>query len=394
MYIAILQRLILGYVRVEVEGYYIERFINICHNKKVLIWNLKKEKGIKLFLNIGIKDFKSLKPISRRTNCKIKIKRKNGIPFILHKYEKRKIFAIFLIIIAIFIYTSSKYVWNIEIKVKDNLQIEKIEEDLANLGLKKGMLKSKIETDKIINQIRLKRNDISWMGVELRGTNAIVKIVKANEKPDLIDVKDYCNIVASKSGTITRIIAQNGTAIVKVGDQVNKGDILIAGYMEGKYTDKRYVHSLGEVQAKVIYQKSEKIPLNQEKLIETGESEKRFQIKFNNFQINFYKTLSKFKIYDTIYSEKKLKLFYNFYLPFSVVKITNKEQVKETNKYSKEEAIELGKEKISNDIENNISNKENIQDIIVDTNEQQEYIEVCVTYVVLENIESYEKLEV
>ena len=70
MYIAILLRLILGYVIVEVEGYYIERFINICQNKKILIWNIKREKGVKLFFNIGIKDFRKLKQIARKTNRK------------------------------------------------------------------------------------------------------------------------------------------------------------------------------------------------------------------------------------------------------------------------------------------------------------------------------------
>ena len=36
---------------------------------------------------------------------------------------------------------------------------------------------------------------------------------------------------------------------VKVGDIIEKGDILIGGYMEGKYTGIRNVHSLGEVKA-------------------------------------------------------------------------------------------------------------------------------------------------
>ena len=394
MYIAILLRLIFGYVKVEIEGYYIERFINICQNKKILIWNLKREKGVKLFFNIGIKDFKSLKQISRKTNCKIKIIRKKGMPFLLHRYKKRKIFAIFLVLIFFFIYTSSRYVWNIDVNVENDLSIENIEKDLYNLGLKRGIRKASIDTDKIINEIRLKRNDISWIGIDLKGTNAIIKIVKADEKPDLIDSSDYCNIVAAKSGVITNIIAQNGTALVATGDQVNKGDVLIAGYMEGKYTDKRYVHSLGEVQAKIKYKKSEKIYLNQDILKETGNQEKKFQIKFNNFQINFYKTLSNFKIYDTIYKEKKLKIFSNFYLPISVMEITNKEQIKETKNYSKEEAIEVEKEKLGAEIEKDIANKENIQDIKVDTIEQQDCIEVCVTYEVLENIEDYEKLEI
>ena len=392
MYIGILLRLILGYVKVEVEGYYIERFINICQNKRILIWNLKREKGVKLFFNIGIKDFRKLKTISRKTNCKIKISKKNGIPFLLNRYKKRKIFAIALVFIVLFIYLSSRYVWNIDVSVEDGLVIENIENDLSDLGLKKGCKKSNIDTDKIINEIRLKRDDISWIGIDLKGTNAIIKIVKLDEKPDLIDNSEYCNIIASKSGIITKIIAQNGTALVKIGEQVNKGDILIAGYMEGKYTDKRYVHSLGEVQAKVIYKKSGKIHLNQEILRETGEKEKKFQIKLNNFQINFYKTLSNFKIYDTIYTEKKLKIFSNFYLPISVIEITNKEQIKETKNYSIEEAVEIEKQELSSEIEKDIANKDNIQNVTVDTNEQEEYIEVCVTYEVLENIENYEKI--
>ena len=261
MLIGILIRLIMGYVRVEIEGYYIERFINICQNQKILIWNLKRKKGVQLYLNIGIRDFKKLKAIARKTNCKIKIQKKRGLPFFLHRYKKRKIFVAFLILIAVGIYTSSMYIWNVEIQVEENLTLENIQEDLSELGLKRWVRKTKVDTDKIINQLRLKRNNISWVGIDLKGTNAIVKAVKADEKPELIDNSDFCNIVAKKSGVITNIIAQKGTAMVKAGDEVVEGQILIAGFMEGKYTDKRYVHSLGEVQAKISYKESKKIPL-------------------------------------------------------------------------------------------------------------------------------------
>ena len=90
MFIKILLNYILGYIKIEIEGYYIERFINICTNKKIAIWNLKREEGIKLYLNAGIKDFKELCKIAKKTQCRIKIERKKGLPFILHRYKKRK----------------------------------------------------------------------------------------------------------------------------------------------------------------------------------------------------------------------------------------------------------------------------------------------------------------
>ena len=195
MLIKILFKYILGYVRIIVEGYYIERFINICTTNKILIWNLKREKGVKLHLNVGIEDFHEAVKVAKKLKCKIKIEKKRGIPFLLNKYRKRKIFLISLIIIIIALYTSSNYVWNVEIQIEENQQLENIEQDLIESGLEIGTRKSKIDTQEIVNQIRLKRDDISWIGISLEGTNAIVKVVKAKEAPEVIDEKDYSNIV-------------------------------------------------------------------------------------------------------------------------------------------------------------------------------------------------------
>ena len=52
MLIKVLLCYIFGYIRVSIEGYYIERFINICRNNKIVIWNLKRDKNVKLELNI------------------------------------------------------------------------------------------------------------------------------------------------------------------------------------------------------------------------------------------------------------------------------------------------------------------------------------------------------
>ena len=144
MLIKILLKYILGYVRVTVEGYYIERFINICTTNKILIWNLKRENGVKLHLNIGIQDFYRAVKVAKKLKCKIKIEKKRGIPFLLNRYRKRKSFFISLIIIMIALYISSNYIWNIEIQVEENLQLENIETDIKEAGLETGIRKSKI----------------------------------------------------------------------------------------------------------------------------------------------------------------------------------------------------------------------------------------------------------
>lgn len=393
MYIKLLLRLLFGYVRMEIEGYYVERFINICTNQNILIWNLKREKGVKLYLNIGIQDFKNLSQIARKTNCKVKILKKKGIPFLLNRYKKRKIFALFLVIVICAICVSSKYVWNVEIKVEDNLTLENIEQDIEEAGITRGILKSNIQTEKIINELRLKRDDIAWMGIDIEGTNVIVSIVKADESPAILDNSDYCNIIASKSGIITKITAQNGTALVQVGDTVQQGDILIAGYMEGKYTDTRYVHSLGEVEAKVWYEKTKEVKFKENIYTETGETENKYELNFNQYKLKLYKNVSKFELYQTNIEEQNLKIGKDFYLPISITKITNKEMKQESKTYTLEEAIQIGTEELSDQIEQEIKDKENIENKKVKTIENENAVVVTVTYEVIENIGENQKIE-
>ena len=392
MFIKIIFNYIIGYLRISIEGYYIERFINICKNNKIAIWNLKRDKEINLEFNIGVRDFKEICKIAKKTRCKVKIERKKGLPFLLHRYKKRKIFILLLIIIVALIILSSNFVWNVEISEENNNVLENIEQDLKEAGLETGKLKSKIDTKEIINKIRLKREDIAWMGIELKGTNAIVKLVKAEEKPEIINEEEYCNIVSDKEGIITKINAQSGTANVKVGDTIKQGDVLINGWMEGKYTGIRYVHAKGEIEAKVWYTKHKKILYNTTERKETGNVEEKYQIKFNNFKINLYKTLSKFEIYDTIETENKFKIFSDFYLPISINKITNKEVEEVQKKYSLEEAKNIGIQELEEELDKEIEDKDKIVNKNINTYENEDGVDVYVTYEVLENIGTNEKI--
>ena len=392
MFIKIIFSYILGFLRVSIEGYYIERFINICKNKKVTIWNLKRNSNISLMLNVRINEFKEVCKIAKKTGCKIKIKNKKGMPFLLHRYKKRKIFLILLLFVLIIIGLSSNFVWNVDISIEDNQELANIRENIESAGLKTGVLKSKIDTKEIINKIRLEREDVAWIGIELKGTNAIVKVVKADEKPEIVDESEYCNIVADKTGIITKISAQEGTANVKVGDTVKAGDVLINGWMEGKFTGVRYVHSKGEIEAKVWYTKSKKIPYTLTEIQNTGNEENKYRIKFGNFEINFPKKYSKFEIYDTIETESKIKLFSDFYLPMSIVKTTYKEQEEIQKNYTVEEAKNVGIKELEEELEKEIENKDNIVNKNINTYEQEDGVLVYVTYEVLENIGTNEKI--
>ena len=296
-----------------------------------------------------------------------------------------------LILIIISIAVMSKFVWNIEVEGNETIDTNEIIETVNEYGLKLGKLKSKINTEKIISQIRKQRDDIAWIGIELKGTNAIIRIVEADKKPEIIDENDFCNIIASKDGIISKIVAQNGTAVVEEGDEVKKGDLLIAGWMEGEYTDRYYVNSKGEVKAIISYEQIEKIEKKEYKREQTGEKNKKYAIKFDKFKINFYKRLSKFEKYDTIDTNKKLILFKNFYLPIEIIKYTNYEVNEIEIEHNKEEAEMLGKEQCETKLNEMI--KGEVLDKKAEIIEYDNYYNVIVKYDVLEDIGTKEKIE-
>lgn len=392
MYIKIFLNYILGYLNIEIEGYFVEKFINTCIAKNIFLWNIKRTKSTLVHCNIGINNFRKVRKIAKNSKCRVKIENKKGLPFIFNKYKKRKIFFIFLFILTVSIISLSNFVWNIDISGNVTISKEEIVKSLEQEGLKVGKLKGKINTKEIISKMRLERNDLAWIGIELKGTNAIVKIVEADKKPDIINEEEYCNIVATKPGIIMKVDALNGTPLVKEGDTIKEGTILVGGWLEGKYTGIRYVHANADVKAKVWYNKKEKVELKQVKNEQTGNKENKYSVKINNFQINFYKTLSKFKKYDTIEENKKIKLFSDFYLPIEILKKTNYEFIEENLEYGIEEAKEIGVKKAQEALNNQVQNKENIVNTYINYNEQEEFIEVEVTYEVLEEIGTKEKI--
>ena len=384
---------ILGYLTINVEGYFIERFINMCRNKNILLWNIKRKNSSFIICKIGIKEFKKIRDIARKTKCKITITSKKGIPFMFEKYKKRKIFLLMMCIISGLLFVLSQFVWNIEVKITgDTLNEDEIINSLNENGLYIGEKKSSIDVKEIINNVRLKREDISWIGIEIKGTNAIVEVVEAEEKPEVVDENDYCSIVSDKPGKILKVIANNGTAMVKPGDIVKEGSLLIAGWIEGKYTGTRFVRADGKIDALVWYTETGSVKLNEKKIEKTGNTEKKYALNINNFRINLYKKLSNFEKYDTIYTAKKIKIFSNFYIPVELIECNNFEIKEENVNYSEEEAKAEAKRRAEEKLNDKVKDKENIRNVTVNYTVEEDEVKAEVTYEVFENIGTNEKI--
>ncbi len=341
-----------GYLEVQIEGFFTERFINLCRINNIQITKIRNIVPGVVRFEILIKDFKKLRKIARKTKCKVKIKKKSGIYFRITKYKKRKIILILALLLIALMITSSCFIWKIEVCGNTYLQKEKIIKDLKDSGVYIGKFRLNIDKKKVINNMRIVEQDITWAGLDFDGTKAILTIVeKTRLDEDEIQDTKIGNIVATKSGILTRIIPSNGTAIYKEGSYIQKDSVLIEGAIYNKYIENKKVTAKGIVRANCEYNFDLVYYFNDIEKEYTNKTKYRFN--FGTDDKNIINSLNKLYKYDITKSEKKIHIF-KFILQFNTYKC--KEYV-EKNVIKTEDEIFAQYEKESNNLIEKIINE-------------------------------------
>lgn len=381
-----------GYVKIQLEGYFVERFLNLALNQKITIWDIRRMQDGRIIAKVTPKEFKYLRKIARTTKCRVKILKKSGIPFLIIKYRKRKIFVIFILVAIISVCVYNSYIWQVDIIGDFSIPIEEIKSQLAEENLKVAVRKSAVDIEQLKLNMALKRNDLAWVGVNIKGTKATVEIVEKvmleHEELDGIP----CNIVASKDGIVTKIFVKDGTACVQKDDLVQKGQILISGVMTSEFADERLVHADGDVYAKTWYVYKSKAPYKKDVISKTGNTEKRYKIKLLNNEINLLNNSTNFEKYDTIKKTNQLKIFNCFILPLEITETTYQEISVETITLSKEQAIRMAQNDAMNMAMQLVPAGVEIIDNSTLTREYDDGIEAEVSIECIERIGTKEKL--
>ena len=63
MFPKIKNNFIKGYIQVEIEGFYIERFFNICAKEGIKLWGTRRKNSTSVITNIDLENFKKIRKI-------------------------------------------------------------------------------------------------------------------------------------------------------------------------------------------------------------------------------------------------------------------------------------------------------------------------------------------
>ncbi|WOO36423.1 sporulation protein YqfD [Anaerocolumna sp. AGMB13020] len=386
-----------GYLLVRLKGMSTERFINLCSNRFIFLWDLKVTDNEYEF-KIRLKDYYKLKPFARKTGTLPYIRKRYGLPFIIHTYRKRSGYVAGFLLFAVMLYILSLFIWDINVSGGYTYTQEAMVKFLKNNEIYPGLQKKHINSQAIEDLIRHSYNDIGWVSAEIKGTRLIIKITETNMPAPAVTATENCHIVASKDCIISQIVTRTGDPLVGIGDVVKKGDIIVSGVVNiigdnETLVRKEPVIADADVIGKTFYEYKDKFSLNYIDKIYTGSEKKSYSLSFFLKKINLYRPRIPYEKYDIIGNEFTLHLNDEFYLPVSLTANRYLAYNEEKKKYTEAEAKALAEIKLKRFIkkleENNVIILENNVEIAVKGN-------VCTAngkLVVLESVKDFKAID-
>ena len=321
-------RYFLGYLKVSFYGEFPEKILNFCADTGLTFWGAKSDKkGITVF--ISIKDFYSLRPIIRGSKVKVHIEEKYGFPFVFSRYKKRWGLILGAIIFMTFLEIMSSFIWVIEINGNVNVKSEEIIGALNQMGIYEGVPSGNISPKNDSQRLLLKMDKLAWASLNIEGCRLSVNVTEMQKKENANNKP--CNLKAEFDGVIKKIDLKSGNSVVKVGDTVKKGDVLVSGIIENA-GGTRFVSSEGVVTAEITRTFKVSKPYTENKVIETGKKKERNVLEIFTLKIPLFLG-DETEQCNTTFFEKQLKLF-GVGLPIRVYKkeyrYTQKAEIKKT----------------------------------------------------------------
>lgn len=218
-------------------------FIEELHRQRIRLKDVY-EKDQCLFTSVQYQDVKKIRALRKRYAVRLKF---NYASTNFLQLEFKLIVGLLLFILIPII--AQRYYWLVEVEAPKIEQKVKAEQFLEQLSLPIPKQNTAI-IQQATDELSKKVEDISWVHVQQKGSTLIFSLQPA----PYVNVNEQQNnqvLVAAKSGVIDRYFVASGQLLVKRGDSVKKGDVLVEDVLQQRASAKVYADYLLTVEFKL-----------------------------------------------------------------------------------------------------------------------------------------------
>jgi len=331
---------------IRLEGKYIEKFFNIATRKRIEIRNIRYiGKSVAVF-NCRRKDYEKITEIAKKISAKVYIMDSKGVMHEVNKYKKRVSLYVGALVMGVVLTLLSNLLCIVSVTGNERIPDETVFIQLEQCGLIKGKFIRMIDLKSVKRKMLSVNDDISWIGINIKGVKAEVEIVEKVLKPHIIPKNEPVNIVAAKDGIVEEIVLKDGFLAVQKGDTVRKGQMLVSGISESKQGDIMLVHSQADVKLKTWNYLTKTYSLVRSERIPLKEYKKYYSIDIFGKRLNmFFSSPPDEKQYNITETKKDI-----FGSGAQLVKQTCEKVRTEQKKYSPEQILNMYKKEMYDEL--------------------------------------------
>ncbi len=284
------------------------KLLNALNEDDVLFWGAKNRDGYMYARFSAFSCGQGIKSAAR-AEIDLEIEKAVGLPFIIYKYRRRHGLAFGSALGLILILISTLHVWKIDVTGNADIPDKIILTALADAGVDIGTYIPSIYPNSVRTALILGLPDLSSASVNIKGNHITVEVIERKRPPVIADYSGFYNVVATRDGQIVSVEAYSGKPMVKAGDVVVKGQVLIAGQYASFRGVNIVTHARGSVYAMIYQDFATSVPLDFQHKRYTGNTDTKISYNILGRDINlFLGALSPFTFFDTEVSTEELTI--------------------------------------------------------------------------------------
>lgn len=210
------------------EGLNIERFVRQAAETGVVLTGMRRTGARRLTALVQESALPAVETLAMQGGWRLTVGRRYGLGRALTWMRARRVLCMALFAAGVALLGATQVVWQVDVADGGAYEAD-IRTALTEMGVTPPFLRADIDLGALRDALEWRYPRIAWFECGWRGGTLVIRTVEGVLPRQDAGAEQPCDVVAARDGVVYAIVTRAGTPVVKPGQLVRKGDVLIRG---------------------------------------------------------------------------------------------------------------------------------------------------------------------
>ena len=278
-----------GYQRLRTDAANAPRTLNFCMEREISFCDFAGETDGGVSISCFLPSAKRIRSYAEAQGFPVTVEKTGGLPLLLWQRKKRWGLILGAMLSILLLVVSEQFVWDVRVFGNEQMTEGEVIAELAACGFGEGSPLKGFYAGELENRVLLNSDRLSWISIHMEGTVAVVQVVERTDRQEEA-LKLPANLIATADGQIEGIELYRGDCVVKLGQAVRAGELLVSGVYDSQTQGFRYTRAAGRILARTERTVRVEIPLEYVQKCYTDEKIGSITLNFFQKSMKIYKS--------------------------------------------------------------------------------------------------------